>query len=563
MTEWGFYGRKEELSEVVADLQWPKFSALRILGRRGIGKSALLAEVARRTGGNPPVLIFELPVPGDEDQAAMNIRLVDEARACLPSSVLDGLPDPDPDATGQMRFVEIIRHLLFERVAVCLDEFHHASTEGFGLTSAVKRLVDGSGPLRLPRPTGKLLVMGSHQQRFHTLFKSDQPLFQRFRTSVSLRQWRVPTVLGMAEEHGILRSPGRFLTLWTAFGGIPRNWEAFASSDRMALSLRDFAAWPDDGSWRRAFLSWQRQRLEEDPEERFDDRSHIELAEPHREILLWLALNAPRGATLRDFPAELRRADRDPSLRTSLEMLANQLELVEQTGEFYGDSEGRWSVADNNTLFQLCVFPEMFGPGRRSDDTIPNSARSVPVDRLETLEGIALERLTKDWLGGLPGVTYARQGVWRKRRNPPDAHPDRTPLPPLADIDVLGSKGYLSDSDSVLFTCGCKRNPRRHDPVGLDRQVDELLADLGHGEDTDRLRHMKRQPLLVSPGFDAERRRYSGSGYVCVDIPGMQLMAKELELSPNIDPIQLMLLTDEHQRQVADGNVRGKNKPDK
>lgn len=562
MTEWGFYGRKEELKEVAADLQWTKFSALTIRGRRGIGKTTLLAEAGRKADGDPPVLMFELQPPSEESLEAARERLLRTVRSELGPSILEGLPPPHPMLHSD-NFCDVVNHLLFRNVAVCLDEFHHA--EGLGLTSAIKRLVDASGPLRRPRPTGTLFIMGSHQQRFEALFRSDQPLFQRFSTSVVLRQWRVPTVLGMAEEHGFLRNPGRFLTLWTAFGGIPRNWEAFASSDRNAGRLRDFAPWPDDGSWRLAFLDWQRLQLKDNPEERFDDRSHIELAEPHREVLLWLALNEPRGAMVRDFPAGLRHADRDPPLRKSLDVLSSQLELIEQTAEFYGGDESRWSVADNNTLFQISVFPELFGSGPvrgRALDVGESGTLGRPVGRLETLEGLALERLAADWLGGLPGMVNSLQGVWRHRRNPPAAHPDGTPLPPLVDIDVLGAHGYLSDPDASLFVGGCKRNPRKHNPAEVDRQADELLADLGRGEGADSIRSMRRQQFLVSPEFKAEhRRRFGESGHVCIDVPGMRLMARELESSPDMDPMKLMLLADRRQLHMEEAYGPGEGEP--
>ena len=558
MTDWRFYGREAELETLEADLRRPEFDALAIRGRRGIGKSTLVTEAASRVGDGPPLLMFELRPPGQESIEDAGMRLLVAVRDELGDDILDGQPDPDPDATGPMRFADIIRHLLLRNAAVCLDEFHYA--EGLGLTGPIKCLIDGSGPYGKPPRTGKLIVTGSHQQRFDEMFRDGQPLFRRFRVAVALKQWRVPTVLGMAEEQRFLRNPGRFLTLWTAFGGIPRKWEGFAHGFD-SVRLRDFAAWPDDRSWRLAFLDWQHRRLEDNPEERFDYRSHIELAEPHREVLLWLARNAPRGAALREFPAGLRRADRDPPLKESLEVLSCYLELMEQTREFQGGGEGRWSVADNNTLFQISVFPEFFDMKIRQ--RLPDRPRSLPDERLQPLEGRALRRLAADWLGSLTGVTCARQGVRRRRRNLPVANPEGTSPPPLDDVDVLGLQGELSDPDPILFVGGCKRNPHRHDPARLDRQADELLDDLGQGMDADRIGSLARQGFLVSPEFTAEhRRRYGASGRVCVDIPGMRLMAKELERSPEMDPVRLMLLADRRQLNMEDGHGPAEGEPD-
>ena len=65
--------------------------------------------------------------------------------------------------------------------------------------------------------------MVSHQQQVLDMFRSTEPLHQRASMIAGLRQWRVQTVLEMAAEQGFLQRPGRFLTLWCAFGGVPRS----------------------------------------------------------------------------------------------------------------------------------------------------------------------------------------------------------------------------------------------------------------------------------------------------------------------------------------------------
>ncbi len=239
-------------------LRYPSFVCKRIHGRRGIGKSELAAEAGRRTGGKPRVLIFELRSLKLETVEAARQRLLATTGSALGLGILQGLTHPHP-ALPADSFIDVVRHLLFRNVAVTLDGIHHAGP--MGLEGPIKLLIDQSGPLRDPCPTGKLFVMGSNQQRFMAMFRSDQPLFQRFHGNINLHQWQAPTLLAMAAEQELLRNPGRFLTLWTACGGIPRNWEAFANSDESAAKLRDFSAWPDDDAWRRAFLEWQEDRL--------------------------------------------------------------------------------------------------------------------------------------------------------------------------------------------------------------------------------------------------------------------------------------------------------------
>ena len=63
-----------------------------------------------------------------------------------------------------------------------------------------------------------------------------------------LEPWPAATLLAVARDRGWLNRPRRLALVWATFGGMPMDWERF-SSDRIA----DFAAWPDDGKWRRAF----------------------------------------------------------------------------------------------------------------------------------------------------------------------------------------------------------------------------------------------------------------------------------------------------------------------
>ena len=138
---------------------------------------------------------------------------------------------------------------------------------------------------------------------------------------------------------------------------MPKHWHRFANSNRTA-KLRDFTLWPDDSAWRRAFLDDER-RLLADPEERFDNAAYVELAPQTREVLLWLARNCPRGATTDELHVGLGKSG-DQEILNSLWVLRRHLELVEPKGQFQVKGTARWRIIDNNTLFQITVYPELF-----------------------------------------------------------------------------------------------------------------------------------------------------------------------------------------------------------
>ena len=78
MADWRFYGRVEELAKLEGALQLQEtksrgFCAVRITGRRGVGKAELLTEAGRRGTRNAPLMTCRLPSGGDSTQAVADL----------------------------------------------------------------------------------------------------------------------------------------------------------------------------------------------------------------------------------------------------------------------------------------------------------------------------------------------------------------------------------------------------------------------------------------------------------------------------------------------------------
>ncbi len=254
--------------------------------------------------------------------------------------------------------------------------------------------------------------------------------------------------------------------------------------------------------WREAFLEAELSLLRSDPEERYDNQAFIELAAPHRDVLLWLAQVKPGGAATNEFPLELRQRDA-PTLLESLTALDQPLELVERDGELFGGAE-RWRIADINVVFQINAMQELrwASGGRRSAGPLSMPEAELARRRMVTLEGCALERLAAGWLAGLRSVTWSGSGIWRRG---------------IPYIDAMAVQGAAPVE--ILVLAGCKRNADAHDTTALERQFKEFLTAIGDCEQAVRLRSIPRRKLLISPEFTAAQRdRYAGSGFECFDI---------------------------------------------
>ena len=418
MAGWRFYGRERELEQVRTLLhlgdpgpQGRRWAAYTLLGRRGIGKKRLLAQAMEEKPDAVPVLTVELPDTGRRDDC---LRTLERAitQSGLGSLMADRPEDTDgrwATANPQGRFTDILSHLIGKGAVVVLDEFHNARSAG--IESPLKLMIDHFTSLPSfgrRSPPGKLVLTGSHQQHLLRMLRSDAPLHQRATALARIRQWPVSTTLEMAAEHGLLARPGRFLSLWTAWDGLPRNWERLIEDPRNA-ALLDPAALAADDDWRRAFLQIERETLE-DPEERVDSRAAVELSEDARAALIWMSRQSARGAGTREIASGAGLASRDAADR-ALRILETHLELVRWDGPMLAASPGRgaWRITDNNSLFQLNVFPDLFTSGRSAATTRRDP--EMELTWLKNLEGPMLERLASGWVSSLPCGVWSETGV--------------------------------------------------------------------------------------------------------------------------------------------------------
>ncbi len=179
--------------------------------------------------------------------------------------------------------------------------------------------------------------------------------------------------------------PGRFLTLWTAYDGLPHNWERFATSEA-AAPLRDASRWPSAGEsakeeadWQRAFLDMERNHLAQARDARLNTRTFIELPGPMQQIIIWMGRHPRRAYTLKQLltetgvdvhvmPPYLDRED--PGLRygvptppeTTIARMLGDMEwnvgMVHLRQRLV--KEPVWMIHDNTTMFQVGVMGDVF-----------------------------------------------------------------------------------------------------------------------------------------------------------------------------------------------------------
>ena len=520
MADWRFYGRQRETDRLVRYIGNKGFAAYIVHGKRGVGKTHLLKEVGRRRKTDAPMLFYETP----EDLSRYDsdgYALLEAVRNADAMHLLDGY-DISAPVKGYL-FRDMLHHLVQRGAIVVLDEFHNARktlTEG-----NLKWVIDQHKLDKNVDERGKIIVMGSHQQKISMMLRGDQPLSGRFYPGANLKSWSIRTVAEMAEEHGFLQDPGKFLTLWTAYGGMPGNWERFATHD-VFRNLRDFSAWPNDGNdWHMAFIETEKNWLRENPEDRYDWKAYVSLSRENRDILLWMARNAPRGCRENRFPQHIRMR-KNPDFRTSVEQMSGRLELIAENREFAKENAKKLlQIKDPYIQFQIMalqnsainmempVHPDSQSRQSFHEPRKPEDHAIKELAAMQVLEGHALERLAAETWECCEDVHYSKSRIWRQsdaRNRPLREDP--------AEIDLY-VQVYLGTGRRPVFG-SCKRSAGKLSGPQLDADIKRFLSMMPEGKTADYMKTARH--VLIAPSFTPDqRRRMERDGRECMDIQDM------------------------------------------
>ena len=231
MTEWGFYGRHEERSQLASVLARGRWFFLQISGRRRIGKTRLVQELLKPER-RERVLYIQIP---DSDPAGV----VSTARDFMENF---GVSAPLPH---DLRSLAVrIGELCVEGWIVALDEFQYFSRKAlYPFTSELQSVVDRLAAT--PEARGGLIVLGSLHTEMQALLEDrSAPLYQRLTDTISLGHLDIASLLELLQAHADT-TPERLLFLWNLFEGVPKFYrdcfeQGVIAADRQTLLERMF-----------------------------------------------------------------------------------------------------------------------------------------------------------------------------------------------------------------------------------------------------------------------------------------------------------------------------------
>lgn len=493
MAQWGFYGRSEPLAELRRIIEARRWFFCRIEGRRRIGKTSLLGQLARLDDDLASKLVYMQVPDSDERDVASSFRRSllecgrDEARR-VAASVID-FPSM-AYAIGQLCVAGLV---------IVLDEFQYFTRAKLHpFNSHLQAQVDQLRNAQLDR--GGLFVLGSLQSDMSALLDDRAaPLFGRISAQIKLNHWDFEDLIAMFRNQGI-ETPAQWLTLWTFFEGVPKFYHDAFEQDLFKVAPQAFSG----ELLTRLFLRGSSPLSEE-----ADTWFLRELRGRSVSILHYLADNP--ACTHADLVAALNDTrDRTP-LGSHLGRLVKGYGMVDKLQPVFSDSKSRnarYYIADNFLQAWLGVAK----PARETARLKPlDQALAPALARLQTLEGFAFERLvrglhqemSRKGLGDFE-LSELKLGYWNRPRD----------VAKSIEIDLIA----LDLPNRRIRFGSCKRAESAHDGPAVaqfERHVHAFLQTTEHAH----LGRWQHEKVLFSPDFSQQRRAALGAiGYECRDL---------------------------------------------
>ena len=494
MADWSFYGRTEPLAELRRVVSSGRWFFCRIEGRRRIGKTTLLSQLAAQNDDLASKLLYmQTPDSDERDVAATFRRSLSESDNEVARATASTVVDFQSMASA-------IGALSAAGMVIVMDEFQYftrAKLQPFN--SFLQAEIDQLRGRNLDR--GGLFVLGSlHSEMSALLEDKAAPLYGRITAQLKLDHWDFEDLLTVFRSHEV-STPAQWLTLWTFFEGVPKFYHDAYEQELFTVPPAEFS---------RALLTRMFIRSSSPLSEEADTWFLRELRGRAVSILHFLADHP--GCNHAELVGALNdEHDRTP-LGTHIARLVEGYAMVDKLHPIFSTAKSRnarYYIADNFLKAWLAVAK----PAREAARLRPlEKVLAAAAPRLAILEGFAFEKLIRNLHlevsrkgKGDFELTELRLGFWNRPRDAAKS----------IEIDVVA----LDGANRRIRFGSCKRAASAHDGASLakfDAHIAAFLATRDHRE----LRGWRQEKVLFAPVFGADERAIlTTRGYVCHDLP--------------------------------------------
>ncbi len=468
MSEWKFYGRREQLADLERILGRERWFFAKVTGRRRIGKTTLIHQAMREFGLDRPVFYVQIP---DSEPAGV-LSAVNDALETFQAP-----PDRFPRPFDLLQLAKLLEAMAESGFILVLDEFQYFNRKGYEefcsyLQASVDRLAAKAADVR-----GGLIVLGSlHTEMVALLEDRMAPLYNRVTDTIHLTHLDIGSILAILEDHAE-PFPDRLLFLWNLFEGVPKFYrdcyeQGVLAADRRTLLHRIF--FESSSPLRSEAENWFLRELRG----RYDA------------LLKFIARNP--GRMHNELVSAIRDAsgNSDTQVGGYLKVLIERFGLIERKLPVFARPQakrGRYYITDNFLRAWLAALANPVSAiAFRPLDELINEADQRLADveggSLEKLVGQLYEERSRKGIGDFP-LSHRVQGYWDKSDT---------------EIDLVA---VHEPTETIRFGA-CKRSPKKllADATQFQGHVQRFLQALP------RYQSWTKQYVAIAPALTAEHR---------------------------------------------------------
>jgi len=493
MADWHFYGRTESLLELNRIVNAERWFFCRIEGRRRIGKTSLLSQLAKRETSLAPRLIYmQVPDSDERDVATAFRRSLSDSGDVVAQTLGEKVVDFPTMARG-------IGELCQHGFIVVLDEFQYFTRSAlYSFNSFLQAEVDRLRHDNVKQ--GGLFVLGSlHADMNQLLEDRGAPLYGRLTHRIKVDHWDFEDLVEVFRSQQVLE-PSQWLTLWTFFEGVPKFYHDAFEQDLYDVGADQFT----DELLIRMFI-----RSSSPLSEEADTWFLRELRGRSLSILSYLAEH--QGCSSGELLAGVGSPEEKTQISAYLTKLVTKYEMVAKRNPVFSDGKSRnarYYIADNFLQAWLAVAK----PAREAARLKPIEATlNMAKTRLARVEGFAFEKLiqklhlecSRKGKGDFE-LSSLQLGYWNR---PKDSSRS-------VEIDLVA----LDEPNKRIRFGSCKRSANAHTSeslTGFKNHIDTFLEAKEHRH----IRGWTQEMMLFSPKFtDADRNRLRQKGFMARDL---------------------------------------------
>jgi uncharacterized protein len=493
MADWKFYGRTEPLAELHRIVNSGRWFFCRIEGRRRIGKTSLLSQLAKSDSTlSERIVYMQVPDSDERDVATTFQRALADCDHTLAQSLSTKVVDFPSMAKA-------ISELCFAGLIVVIDEFQYFTRAALkSFNSFLQAEVDKLRGAQIKQ--GGLFVLGSlHADMNQLLEDKGAPLYGRLTQRIRLDHWDFEDLLDVFRDQDV-RLPSQWLTLWTFFEGVPKFYHDAYEQDLYTVVPENFS----NELITRMFL-----RSSSPLSEEADTWFLRELRGRSLAILTFLSENF--GCSNGDLLAGVGTSEDKTQVSNYLFKLVTNYELISKLNPVFSDGKSRnarYYIADNFLQAWLAVAK----PAREAARMKP-LAKTLELarPRLNVMEGFAFEKLirhlheecSRKGKGDFE-LSSLQLGYWNRPKNA-SRH---------IEIDVVA----LDEPNKRIRFGSCKRSAEAHTNESL-ADFERHVAGFMGAKDHKRIQDWTRELVLFSPTFTpGDRKHFTHKGFIVKDL---------------------------------------------